>query len=126
MTPHGSASGRFTRAIQQRNLFAAEVALREIGNPSLMLALDYMILLAELQPAKAKAAALRWHGRLELEALTLTLDESRFAHGACGEISTTLLSLSPNVRLLKIGRGKMRAWERPLGVLLLVVDLELR
>jgi hypothetical protein len=82
MTSQGSASGRFTRAIQQRNLFGAEVALREMGRPSLMLALDYVILLAELQPAKAKVAALRWHGRLELEAPTLTLAESQFALAA--------------------------------------------
>jgi hypothetical protein len=82
MTSQGSASGRFTRAIGQRNLFAAEVALREMGNPSLVLALDYVILLAELQPAKAKTAALRWHGRLELEAPTLTLEESQFALAA--------------------------------------------
>jgi hypothetical protein len=82
MTSQGSASGRFTRAIQQRSLFMAEVALREMGNPSLMLALDYVILLAELQPAKAKTAALRWHGRFELEAPTLTLAESQFALAA--------------------------------------------
>jgi hypothetical protein len=82
MTSQGSASGRFTRAIQQRNLLAAEVALREMGNPSLMLTHDYVILLAELQPAKAKAAALRWHGRLELEVPTLTLAESQFALAA--------------------------------------------
>jgi hypothetical protein len=55
MTSQGSASGRFTRAIQQRNLFAAEVALREMGNPSLMLALDYVILLAELHMTTAEA-----------------------------------------------------------------------
>jgi hypothetical protein len=47
-----------------------------------MLALDYVILLAELQPAKARTAALRWHGRLELEAPTLTLAESQFALAA--------------------------------------------
>jgi hypothetical protein len=82
MTSQGSASGRFTRAIQQRNLFAAEIALREMGTPSLIWALDYVILLAELQPAKAKSAALRWHGRLELEAPTLTLAESQFALAA--------------------------------------------
>jgi hypothetical protein len=82
MTSQGTASGRFTRAIQQRSLFAAEVALREMGRPSLMLALDYVILLAELQPAKAKTAALRWHGRLELEAPTLTLAEAQFALAA--------------------------------------------
>jgi hypothetical protein len=82
MTTQGSASGRFTRAIQQRNLFAAEIALREMGDPSLMLALEYVILLAELRPDKAKVAALRWHGRLELEARTLTLAESQFALAA--------------------------------------------
>jgi hypothetical protein len=81
MTSQGSASGRFTRAIGQRNPFMAEVALRE-GRPSLIWALDYVILLAELQPAKAKSAALRWHGRLELEAPTLTLAESQFALAA--------------------------------------------
>ena len=53
-----------------------------MGHPSLMLALDYVILLAELQPAKAKTAALRRHGRLELEAPTLTLAESQFALAA--------------------------------------------
>jgi predicted PhzF superfamily epimerase YddE/YHI9 len=82
MTSQGSASGRFTRAIQQRNLLAAEIALREMGTPSLLVALEYVILLAELQPDKAKVAALRWHGRLELEARTLTLAESQFALAA--------------------------------------------
>jgi hypothetical protein len=47
-----------------------------------MQALDYVILLAELQTAKAKTAALRWHGRLELEAPTPTLAESQFALAA--------------------------------------------
>jgi hypothetical protein len=32
MTSQGSAHGRFTRAIQRRNLFAAEIALREMGD----------------------------------------------------------------------------------------------
>jgi hypothetical protein len=82
MTSQGSASGRFSRAIQQRNLFMAEVGLREMGNPSLIWALDCVILLAELEPFKAKTAALRWHGRLELEAPTLTLAESQFALAA--------------------------------------------
>jgi hypothetical protein len=50
MTSQGSASGRFTRAITQRNLFAAEVALREMGTPSLLVALDYLIILADVQP----------------------------------------------------------------------------
>jgi hypothetical protein len=35
MTSQGSAHGRFTRAIQ-RNLFAAEVALREMGTQGIL------------------------------------------------------------------------------------------
>jgi hypothetical protein len=67
MTSQGTAHGRFTRAIQQRNLFAAEMALREIGTPSLLDALDYLALLAETKVEKLPGAALRWHGRFELE-----------------------------------------------------------
>jgi hypothetical protein len=82
MTSQGTASGRFTRAIQQRNLFAAEVALKEMGNPSLLVALDYLQLLVSERPEKFPLAALRWHGRLELEATMLTLAESQLALSA--------------------------------------------
>ena len=51
-------------------------------DPSLLVALDYLALLAELKPERFPAAAVRWHGRLELEAPTLTLTESQFAHAA--------------------------------------------
>jgi hypothetical protein len=67
MTSQGSASGRFTRAVQTRNLFMAEVALKEMANPSLLIALDYLVLLTVVRPAKFPLAALRWHGRFELE-----------------------------------------------------------
>jgi hypothetical protein len=79
MTSQGSASGRFTRAVQTRNLFMAEVALKEMGNPSLLVAIEYLQLLVLERPAKFPLAALRWHGRLELEATTLTLAESQLA-----------------------------------------------
>ena len=82
MTSQGSASGRFTRAITTRNLFMAEVALKELHNPSLLLALDYLELVADLKPEKYPLAALRWHGRFELEATTLTLAESQYALAA--------------------------------------------
>jgi hypothetical protein len=62
MTSQGTARGRFTRAIQQRNLVQAELALREMGTPSLLVALDYLELLAEVKPEKLEQAALRWHG----------------------------------------------------------------
>jgi hypothetical protein len=48
MTSQGSASGRFSPRYRAAQPVAAEVALREMGNQSLMLALDYVILLAAL------------------------------------------------------------------------------
>jgi len=63
------AEGRFSRAIQQRNLWAAEIALRELGHPpSLDYALAYLELLAEQRPEKLERVDVRWHGRLETEA----------------------------------------------------------
>ena len=82
MTSQGTAHGRFTRAIHQRDLFAAQIALREMRDPSLLAALDYIALLADLKPERFPAAAVRWHGRLELEAPTLTLTESQLALAA--------------------------------------------
>jgi hypothetical protein len=67
LTSQGSARGRFARAIQTRNLWAAEMSLRELGTPSLEAALAYLDLLAEQKPEKLERAV-RWHGRLETEA----------------------------------------------------------
>jgi hypothetical protein len=72
MTSQGSAHGRFTRAIQTRNLWAAETAMREMGTVSLADALDYLGLLAAARPERFDRAAVRWHGRLETEAAVLT------------------------------------------------------
>lgn len=83
MTSQGSAHGRFARALRSRNLFQAELALREMGTPSLAVALDYLVLLVQLEKReKARLAAVKWLGRLQLEARTMTLDESRFALAA--------------------------------------------
>jgi hypothetical protein len=82
VTAQGSARTQFTRAIQRHNLLGAEMAMREMGVVSLLEALDYLALLAELQPAKAPRAAVRWHGRLETEATTLTLADSALALAA--------------------------------------------
>jgi hypothetical protein len=87
MTSQGSAHGRFTRAIKTRNLWAAEMAMREMrGTPSLLEALDYLELLAELRPDRVGRAAVRWHGRLEVETPTLTLSESQLALAALGSL----------------------------------------
>ena len=82
MTSQGTAHGRLSRALKTRNLFQAELALREIGNPSLLDALDYLDLLAEVRPQKLEAAAIRWHGRLEIEASAITLAKSQLALAA--------------------------------------------
>jgi hypothetical protein len=82
LTFQGSAHGRFLRAVKARSLFQAEVALRELRGVSLLDALDYLDLLAEQRPQKLEQAALRWHGRFELEAGVLTLAESQLALAA--------------------------------------------
>jgi len=82
MTSEGSAHGRFTRAIKTGNLYAAEMAARELRGLSLPDALDLVILMARVRPDRLERAAIRWHGRLEIEATTLTLAESRFALAA--------------------------------------------
>lgn len=79
VTSQGTPGGRFGRALKQKNLWGAEMALREMRQPSLLLLLDYLGRLAELRPEKLPLAALRWHGRLELEASTLTLGDSQLA-----------------------------------------------
>jgi hypothetical protein len=48
LTLQGAAHGRFARAIASPNLFEAELALREMGTRSLLAALDYLDLLAEV------------------------------------------------------------------------------
>src|SRR5438045_3492538 len=79
MTSQGSAHGRFTHAIQRGNLYAAEMAARELRGLALPDALDLVALIAKQRPDRLERAAIRWHGRLEIEAACLTLDESRFA-----------------------------------------------
>jgi hypothetical protein len=53
MTSQGSAHGRFARAIKQRNLFGAEMAIREMKSVSVIDALDYLDLLAEVKAREA-------------------------------------------------------------------------
>jgi hypothetical protein len=105
MTTQGSAHGRFTGAIRARNLFQAEVALRELRDVSLLDALDYLDLLAEQRPEKLEQAALRWHGRLELEAGVLTLAEAQLALAAlaalCGGQRDAVLILRRLLRRAK-------------------------
>jgi len=52
-------SSSATSSPPPRNLFAAEKALRELGMPSLLDALNYLELLAETKVEKLPGAALR-------------------------------------------------------------------
>ena len=55
------------------------------ARPSLLVAPD-LELLADLRPDKFDRAAVRWHGRLELETPTLTVAESQLALAALGAL----------------------------------------
>jgi hypothetical protein len=61
-------------------------AIREMGTLSLLDALAYLELLAEVRPEKLERAAVRWHGRLETESATLTLAESQLAIAALASL----------------------------------------
>lgn len=87
MTSQGSAHGRFGRAVKTKNVAAAEMALREMGTPALIDALGYLGLVAELKPERFGAAAVRWHGRLELEASAMTLSEAQLALAALASLA---------------------------------------
>ena len=62
------------------------MALREMGNPSLLILTNYLELLAEVRPEKLERAAIRWHGRFETEAAWLTLAESQLALSALASL----------------------------------------
>ena len=87
MASEGSAHVRFTRAIQQSKLRAAEISLRELGHPpTLEAALAYLDLLAEQKPEKLERACERWHRRLETEAPLVMLAESQLALAALASL----------------------------------------
>jgi hypothetical protein len=64
----------------------AEIAAKEMGGLSLLDALDYVVMLADVQPDRARAAAIRWHGRFELETTMLSITESQLALAALAEL----------------------------------------
>jgi hypothetical protein len=100
MTSQGSAHGRFTRALAQYNLFAADLAAREMGGLSLVDALDYLGLLAEARPERLERASIRWHGRLKLDAPTLTISEAQLALAALADLRGGSAEVMPLLRRL--------------------------
>ena len=85
MTSQGTAHARFQRAIQRRQLNAAEMAAREMGGLSLQEALLLCDLLAELNPPRFQRAAVRWLQRF-IEERSPPLAEVALAASALIEV----------------------------------------
>jgi hypothetical protein len=60
VTSQGTAHGRFTRAIERRQLRGAEMAARELGRLSPADALALVLLILEQAPHRSERAAARW------------------------------------------------------------------
>ena len=82
LTSSGHPRAFFQHAIEGRNLVAAEAAARELGQLTLADALLLLELYADKDYGRFERAAVRWHGRLELEAKRLTLPEAQLALAA--------------------------------------------
>jgi hypothetical protein len=74
MTSQGTAHGRFARAIHRRQLFAAEMAARELDSISLSDALDLTILIREADKRRYERAAVRWLERFIQERRPTLMD----------------------------------------------------
>ena len=103
MTSEGTAHGRFVRAVQRRNLVAADAAARELGRLSLTDALALTALLAECDVRRFERAAVRWHGRFALEVKGLRLADSQLALAALAELRTPAADAGA-AALAKLGR----------------------
>ena len=87
-------------------MLAADAAARELRRLSLPDALALTALFAEKEPRRFGAAAVRWHGRLELE-VAPTLAEAELALAALAALPSsspelgarTLLALAEHYRL---------------------------
>ena len=85
MTSQGTAHGRFTRCIANRNLRGAEDAARELGRLSLEDALALCVLYRQCAPGRYERAAVRWLERLIAEKRP-SLEEVGLAVGALAEL----------------------------------------
>jgi hypothetical protein len=85
MTSQGTAHGRFSRAIQQRQLLSAELAARELGRLSLEDALALTLLIQEQEPSRFDRAGVRWLERFIAERRP-TLEQVALAASALAQI----------------------------------------
>ena len=82
MTSEGSTHGRFARAVQRRNVRAAELAARELQPLALRDALELVVLYASVGSPKFEPAAVRFLVRLGGEGREVTLGRLQLAASA--------------------------------------------
>ena len=78
----GSPHGRFQRAVERRNLLEAEAAARALGGLALSDALALLLVIAAKEPSRFERAAIRWHGRFEVETRGVGFAEAQILLGA--------------------------------------------
>jgi hypothetical protein len=110
MTSDGSAYARLRRAIRARSLPLIRVSVAELGYVALPDALGILIVIEAKDDERFEAAAVRWAGRLALEARDLTLAELAGAveslHALPDEhAQRTLLALAQRARGRQSGGG---------------------
>src|SRR5947209_173675 len=79
VTSQGSRHGRFRKALEVRSVMQAEAAARELGQLSLLDAIDLCTLMATEAPDRYQRAARRLFVRLVTERERLTLDQAELA-----------------------------------------------
>lgn len=82
MGEHGSAYGRFLKALSTRNPLLVTAAAHELPQLSLADALAVCLVLLEGDPKRFGRAAVRWHGRFCLEVRGLSQPEAQLALSA--------------------------------------------
>ncbi len=100
MTSEGTPHGRFQRAIATKNLFMAQMAAKEMRGPMSLIDALHLGLLAGVKPGAVEHAAIRWHGRLELEKAWVTMDESHFALAALAHLRYDPAAVMPILKRL--------------------------
>lgn len=86
MTSQGHLPAQFVRACERGNYLVAVGLAAQLKPLSLAMALSLLPLIAEHEPAKYDAAAVRWHTRWELEGRGVTLPDSALALAALRSI----------------------------------------
>ncbi len=112
MTSQGTPHGRFQRAIRDGSLFHAELAARELGRLTLSDALSLIALIAKEDPARYSRAAVRWHGRLALEAKGLELSEAQLALAALTALPSDESTARAVLGRIASRRGVRGIWDR--------------